>query len=115
MFSLVSLQDAAMGSQGRRGLGKLSAPASPVPGIDRKDLEQHIVHLSGSLSKGQHQCKVCNGIRTSKKSALNHIIAHHFPAGTFEFNCDGCYEVFDTPQKLEKHRSKEKCGALPRE
>ena len=109
MFSLVSLQDAEMGNQERRGRGRPRATAGPAPGIKGKDLEQHIMHLSGNSRIGQHQCLKCEGIFTSKQAALKHMIAHHFPAGSFEFNCDGCYEVFDTRNKLDKHRSKEKC------
>jgi len=108
-------QDAEMGNQERRGRGRPRTTAGPAPGIKWKDLEQHIVLLSGNAQSGQHQCLKCGGIFTRKELALNHMIARHFPAGTFEFNCDGCYEVFDTPQKLEKHRSKEKCFALPQE
>ena len=115
MFSLVSLQGAAMGNTGRRGPGRPKATAGSAPGITWKDLEQHIVHLSGNTTKGQHQCKTCEGIFCSKRNARDHIIAHHFPAGTFEFNCDGCYERFDTPKKLKHHRSRDKCRALPQE
>ena len=100
-----------MGNQARKGimgLGRQRTSAGPVPGIKWEDLEQYAVHLSGIANKGQYQCTMCETIRSSKKSVLQHIMAHNFPAGTFEFSCDGCNKKFDTPQKLMHHRRKEK-------
>ena len=101
-----------MGNQARKGimgLGRQRTSAGPVPGIKWEDLEQYAVHLSGNGTRGQHQCTMCERILSRKEKVLQHIMAHHFPAGTFEFNCGGCNRKFDTPQKLSWHRSKEKC------
>ena len=98
--NLLSLQGAEMGNQGRKGMvGRPRASAGPAPGIKWEDLEQYTVHLSGSASKGRYQCTMCERILSDKKCVLQHIMRHHFPAGTFEFSCDGCNKKFDTPQK----------------
>ena len=93
--------------------GRPRASSGPVPGISWEELEQHTVHLSGKVNKGQHQCVKCDRIFSRKQSVLEHVMAHHAPAGTFEFNCDDCNKKFDTPQKLKFHRSTRsiKCGA----
>jgi len=105
-------QDAEKGDSERKKKGRPRASAGPVPGINWEDLEQYTVHLSGNATKGKHQCVECDRILSSKQNVLQHIMAHHFPAGTFEFNCDDCNEKFDTPQKLASHRktSSKKCG-----
>jgi len=104
-------QDAEMGNSAKDKGGRPRASAGPVPGINWEDLEQYWRHLSGNTYRGQHQCVKCERILTSKKNVLQHIMAFHFPAGTFEVNCDICNKKFDTPQKFRSHRSKEKCGA----
>ena len=97
-----------MANQRRKPAVGRSRASAAAAGIKWEDLEQYAVHLSGIANKGQYQCTMCETIRSSKKSVLQHIMAHHFPAGTFEFSCDGCNKKFDTPQKLMHHRRKEK-------
>jgi len=106
-------QDAEKGDSARKGRGRRRASSGPVAGFNWQDLEQHTVHLSGKVNKGQHQCVKCDRIFSRKRSVLEHVMAHHAPAGTFEFNCDDCNKKFDTPQKLKDHRStrSKKCGA----
>ena len=94
------LQDTEPANRGSQSEGKGCGKRTKVTNLD-----QYIVHVSGTKRKGEFKCKICGKISFRWFKSLCHVESKHFP-GLYEYSCDRCNKKFDTYKKLENHRQK---------
>jgi len=74
--------------------------------LKRSKLDGYYTKINSGTVHRKNKCNICGHLSKDIYHMLDHLEGKHFP-GIFEYACDSCVEVFDTKQKLYRHRKKE--------